>query len=175
MEKTQWRLVGKVKEAHGLKGDLYVLIFSGDSAWKNKIKSCALATPGSSEFQVLNVEKTKDFKSGFILKSKEFQTRNQSEAVKGKLFYISNDYFKSDAGDRIFLSEVLHFTVFDNGSKVGVISGFSSNGPQDLLVVDYQGKPVEIPFVEAFIQDIDFENQKILMQLPEGLLNLDED
>ena len=33
------KLVGKVREAHGLKGDLYVLIFSGDISWAKKMKS----------------------------------------------------------------------------------------------------------------------------------------
>ncbi|WP_374073319.1 hypothetical protein [Bdellovibrio bacteriovorus] len=30
------KLVGKIREAHGLKGDLYVLIFSGDISWAKK-------------------------------------------------------------------------------------------------------------------------------------------
>ena len=36
------KLVGKIREAHGLKGDLYVLIFSGDITWAKRMKKFAL-------------------------------------------------------------------------------------------------------------------------------------
>jgi ribosomal 30S subunit maturation factor RimM len=49
---------------------------------------------------------------------------------------------------------------------------FSSNGPQDLLVVDYKGNKVDIPFVEAFISKIDFELQIVSMNLPPGLIEV---
>ena len=52
---------------------------------------------------------------------------------------------------------------------LGEIVGFSSNGPQDLLVVEANGKTVEIPFVDAFIKKIDFKHQSVVMELPEGL------
>ena len=34
--------VGKVREAHGLKGDLYILIFSGDISWDKRMKQFGL-------------------------------------------------------------------------------------------------------------------------------------
>lgn len=56
---------------------------------------------------------------------------------------------------------------------LGEIVDFSSNGVQDLLVVDAGGKKVEVPFVDDFIKKIDFKHQVVVMDLPEGLFDLE--
>jgi 16S rRNA processing protein RimM len=35
-------LVGKIKSAHGLKGEVYILVFSGDSSWSKNLKTLKL-------------------------------------------------------------------------------------------------------------------------------------
>lgn len=103
------------------------------------------------------------------------RTELQAEALKGKMFSIPEESLISDDGETIYLSEVLNFTLKDaNSSFGGVIVEFSSNGMQDLLVVeksDGSGK-AEIPFVHELIVEIDFEAKQIEMQLPEGIWNL---
>jgi 16S rRNA processing protein RimM len=161
-----WKQVGKIKEPHGLKGELYVLIFSGDTSWVKELKVFKLND------QVYSVERVKPFRDGLLLKPKEIVDRNQSEAVHGFDFLIPGELLVSKKGDTIFLSEILGFEVFNQDSLVGPIIKFSSNGPQDLLVVAFQGRQVDIPFVHAFIRDIDFPLRRVMMELPEGLLEL---
>ena len=171
--KDNWKLVGKIKEAHGLKGDLYVLVFSSDVSWLGQLKEFALAASESKENQrSFKAEKAKPFKQGFIVKANGISVRNESEKLKGQLFFIPGDLLKSKQGERIYLSEILNFQVFNFKKLIGPIVGFSSNGPQDLIVVKYNDQDVEIPFVEAFIRDLDFDGQKLMMELPEGLLEL---
>lgn len=172
---NQYRKVGKIKDAHGLKGDVYVLIFSGDTSWVKELKSFAL---GADEHSLKNytVEKAKAFKDGLMLKAEGISDRNQSEELKGKMFYIPEDLLVSDEGETIFLNEIENFDFYSGDEKVGVIVGFSSNGMQDLLVVEKisNKKTVDVPFVEDFIEEIDFDNRKVIMTLPPGLLDLDE-
>jgi 16S rRNA processing protein RimM len=171
----QWRLVGKIKEAHGLKGDIYVLIFSGDSSWLKTLKEFAIAPTEKDSKKTFEIEKAKVFKNGFILKPKGINDRNESEKLKGQMFFVPSDLLKSKEGERIFLAEILNFEVYNFDQLIGPIVGFSSNGPQDLLVIKFQDHEVEIPFVEAFIRDLDFDSKKLLMELPEGLLELDSE
>src|SRR5687767_12925338 len=37
--------VGKVKDAHGIKGELFIVLFAGEAAWLNKLKSLRLIVP----------------------------------------------------------------------------------------------------------------------------------
>lgn len=164
--------VGKIKEAHGLRGEVYVLIFSGDISWLSKLDKVQLQSPEGMQVRELTLEKAKPFKNGFILKTKEINDRNQSESLKGMEFYIPDEFLISEPGETIYLEEILHFHIQDpQGKRLGEVINFSSNTAQDLLVLSTPQGEREIPFVEAFIVKIDFQNRVIIMELPEGLLD----
>jgi 16S rRNA processing protein RimM len=168
------KLVGKVREAHGLKGDLYVVIFSGDISWAKRMKKFSLQSKEDLEKVEFNVERVKAFKKGIIVKAAEILDRTMAENVEHLEFFIEESLLVSKPGETIYLSEIRNFKVKDVDQKViGEIVDFSSNGAQDLLVVDVNGKKIEIPFVEAFIKKIDFKHQSIVMDLPEGLLDIE--
>lgn len=163
--------VGKVKDAHSLKGELYVLIFSKDTSWIDDIEEFALIKAEGEALQYFSVDKVKNHRDGLIVKTPQLTDRTQAEAWKNALFLLPKSLFISEAGETIFLSEIQDFSVYDQGLLVGQIHSFSSNGAQDLLLVksDEHGE-VEIPFVADFILEIDFENKKVMMALPDGLL-----
>lgn len=168
------KLVGKVREAHGLKGDLYVLIFSGDISWAKRMKSFALKNKDSEEMETFTVERTKPFKKGIIVKAAEIADRTAAEGVEHLEFFIDDELLVSKPGETIFLSEIKNFKLKNSEQTVlGEIVGFSSNGAQDLLVVEAGGKKVEVPFVDAFIKKIDFKHQAVVMDLPEGLFDIE--
>ncbi len=168
------KLVGKVREAHGLKGDLYVLIFSGEISWAKRMKSFGLKAKDSDEVKTFTVERTKPFKKGIIVKAVEIADRTAAEGVEHLEFFIDEELLVSKPGETIYLSEIKNFKLKNPEQTVlGEIVGFSSNGAQDLLVVEAEGKKIEVPFVDAFIKKIDFKHQAVVMDLPEGLFDLE--
>lgn len=173
---SNWRLVGKIKEAHGLRGDLYVLIFAGEAAWEEDLREFCLAKDETlSDKKIFQVEKSKVFKQGLMIKPEGVVDRTAAEKLKGQLFFISADLLVADEGDEIYLEEIEGFQTWTvDGDVIGPIVGFSTNTMQDLLVIrNSRGKNVEVPFVEAFVSEIDYENKKVILDLPEGLLDLD--
>lgn len=173
MEK--FRLVGKIKEAHGLRGEFYVLIFSGDISWLSELKNFQLQNPQSQESFDFKKIKAKAFKKGFILSVEGIPDRTQAEKFHGFNFLIPNELLVSKPGETIYLSEIENFKVKDlTGVELGTITGFSSNTVQDLLIVEGPAGRAEIPFVEAFLKEINFEGQFLVMDLPEGLFDLDK-
>lgn len=168
------KLVGKVREAHGLKGDLYVLVFSGDITWAKRMKTFGLKAKDSDEIKTFTVERTKPFKKGIIVKAAEVSDRTAAEGVEHLEFFVDEELLVSKPGETIYLSEIKNFKLKNPEQTVlGEIVGFSSNGVQDLLVVDDGSKKVEVPFVDAFIKKIDFKHQAVVMDLPEGLFDLE--
>lgn len=169
------KAIGKVREAHGLKGDLYVLIFSGDVSWLKKVKNFSLKDKGG-EVEEFEIERIKPFKKGVIVKGKGITDRTQAEGLEHFEFLIDEELMVSKPGERIYLNEILNFKLKDPEQVVlGDIVGFSSNGVQDLLVVQTKAeKKVEVPFVDEFIKKIDFKHQAVVMDLPEGLFDLEK-
>jgi len=167
--------VGKVMDAHGIRGDIYCLIFSGDVSWCDQLQELQLQNKGKTEsFEIL---KLKPFKKGFIASLKGFTDRNRAEEYKGAELWVDEDIFTSEDGEAIYLNEILNFELSDKTlGVVGKIDEFSSNGIQDLLVVkSASGEVFDIPFVKDYVLDIDFHAKKMKMDLPEGLLEINKD
>ncbi len=177
-----YQTVGKIKDAHGLKGEVYVLVFSKDTSWQDQLSVIKLESPDAQKNLELKVERSKPHKDGLIVKLESINDRNQSEAIKGWTFGIPEENLVSAEGETIYLKEVLNFQVFLSDKAVGTVKGFSSNGMQDLLVIQSRSNSdsksdshdYEVPFVTDFILKIDFEAQKLFMAFPEGLMNLDK-
>ncbi len=166
----KWMRVGKAKDAQGLRGELYILLFAKEAPWIKDLKQFALATDDTGPFEVLEVEKARTRTGGIVVKTPKLNDRTQAEAKRGLLFYIPTDLMNSKKGEDIFLREILGFEVRTEKEIVGRIESMSSNGAQDLLVVRRREKQlVEIPFVEAFVKSLDYENKVLHMDLPEGL------
>lgn len=169
------KLVGKVMDAHGIRGDIYCLIFSGDVSWCAELETLELRHNGKNHS--FEIQKLKPFKKGFIAALKGFTDRNRAEEFKGAELWVDEDLFVSEDGESLYLSEVLDFELIDKSlGTVGVIEEFSSNGIQDLLIVTSKsGDSFEIPFVKEYVLDIDFDAKTMKMNLPEGLLEINKD
>lgn len=175
--------VGKVRDSHGLKGELFVVTnLEKAPPWLSEFSEFTLEfkapnEDGKHEIQLksFTVKKTRPHKKGFIVKSDEINDRNESDLYKGAVFYINKSYIQTKAGEDVYLKEVEGFEVYDKGTRVGKIIGFSTNNAQDLLVVKTPEKEVEIPFVQAFVVKMDSKNKKIEMDLPEGLVDFSYD
>jgi 16S rRNA processing protein RimM len=171
MSNQEMQLIGKVKDAHGLRGDVFVIFFSKDYSWIDLLEEFHVE---DTPYEVLKAAPHKD---GLKVQLKGVTDRNQSEALVGKQIYLPADFFFSKAEEGgMFLAEIKNFKVIDKTlGEIGTITAFSSNVAQDLLVVtSANNKIVEIPFVDDFIVEIDRDHKVLQMDLPEGLLEINE-
>jgi 16S rRNA processing protein RimM len=171
-EKDAFVRVGKMKDAHGIRGELFIVLFAGQAAWIDKLKEIRLVKDdGSGQAQIFGVKSVREHKNGLIVKSGDIRDRNHAETLKGLLLEIPSSYLVSEKGEELYLAEVEGFRVHTkHRGEVGAIVGFSSNGVQDLLIVETQDGPFEVPFVDAFVEKIDYESGIVYMDLPLGLL-----
>jgi 16S rRNA processing protein RimM len=170
--------VGKVRDAHGLKGELFVIVFAKKADWAEKLTRFTLVWREKVDGQWVAVQRTfavdriKPHKVGLIVRCEELLDRSSAEFFAGAAFQIPNEMLISAPGERIYLKEVEGFTVVTKEGAVGPIRSFSNNGAQDLLVVEMsENKFAEIPFVKEFIQSIDYDAKEVNMELPPGLLD----
>lgn len=171
--------VGHVSDAFGLKGELYIHLRAHKAEWLKKLKELRLVRPltneprGSLAPQIITyeVQTKRAHKNGFVVKPQGIDDRTEAERLIGYEVEIPTSYLKSQLGETPYLYEVLGFQVRDEKvGSLGNVLAFSSNGAQDLLVLKYNEEEVLIPFVSAFIRNIDYENRCIDMTLPEGLV-----
>jgi 16S rRNA processing protein RimM len=173
--------VGKVKDAHGIRGELFIVLFAGETAWlKQLVKTEELrlvlesAGPDASAPRILILKSARPHKNGLIVKTDSLKDRNEAEALKGWLLEIPSSFMVSKPGEAMYLREILGFQVStESQGLIGPIVKFSSNVAQDLLVVQTAKGEFEIPFVDAFVKKLDHKNKTLHMDLPYGLLGED--
>jgi 16S rRNA processing protein RimM len=169
-ENEKFVKVGYVKDAQGLRGEVFVRLPTEEAAWLSDLNHIQLQKEGVSP-SLYVVESAKRHKNGLIVKLEGVADRNASEKLKGFEFLIPENLLISEVGESIYLREVLGFQVKDRELGVlGVIHSFDSNGAQDLIVIQKDGRELLIPFVQPFIERMDFQNQRIEMNLPPGLI-----
>ena len=172
---SEWLTVGKIKDAHGIRGELFALVFSGNPEWVENGQPLQLATEeGAAPERSYRIKSSKAHKNGFILKLDEVKSRNQAEELKGLLIQVSRDRLSTDEGENPYLFEFQGARVhLSGGGLVGEVTGFASHPGQDLLEVQTEdGKELLIPLVDEFIESFDRESKTLVMVLPEGLLDL---
>ncbi len=165
------RKVGKLKSSHGIRGDIFFLIFSKDASWLQP--NMKIYLPKNNSFEEKVIQKCKPHKDGAIITLEGINSRNDSDLLLSQEVWVSADLFVSEDKGNLYLIELENFEVVDAMlGMIGRIEGFSSNGMQDLLIVVNNDKSYEIPFVKEFIQEIDYKKRSIKTQLPEGLLDI---
>ena len=92
--------VGKIKDAHGIRGELFVLLFAGEADWLTKMKDLRLVKE-SSELppQFFSVKSARFHKNGMIVKTNEIKDRNQAESLKGLVLEIPEAFLVSKPGE----------------------------------------------------------------------------
>lgn len=168
--------VGRIKDAHGIRGELFIVLYSGEAAWLKQLNQLRLVNQAGVLEKLLTVKSARLHKNGLIVKTAELLDRNQAELLKGLVLEVPSEFFVSLPGEAIYLREILGFTVMSLGvGGVGEIVGFSSNGAQDLLLVKTSSGEYEVPFVADLVEHIDYEKRLVSMNLPFGLLGETDD
>lgn len=173
MADENYKKVGKIKDAHGLRGELYVLLFAGRADWLSSLKAVYLKAPsGSKDSDIAqgaegilqySLQKAKPHKKGLIVSIAEVTDRTKAESLIGFEFLIPSSYLKAEEGEGFFLEQILHFEfVLADQSPAGQIVGFSDNSAQDLLVVKNEKGEHLVPFVKPLMSHVDVPARKVI-------------
>ncbi len=157
---------GWVKDAHGLKGHLYIQVYSPDLDWADSFDVLHLYNLKTGSKVSFPVKEFSPFKDGFRVKVDELIDRTAAEPYKGYHFLIPEEWLEADEGEQVFLAQLKGFEVLDKGTLIGVVEDFATNTVQDLLVV---GEDL-IPLIDEFLIEIDYDKKQIKMKLPPGLI-----
>ena len=155
--------VGAVASVHGIKGEIFIRPFNEDFEWPKNLKQIFLnGRPFSVKYFLRH-------KNGLRFLLQGVNSRDEAKTLTGSTASILKSLFIKKEGE-FYLFELLDFEVFIRGKhKIGRIKQFSSNGGQDILLVQKADhEEIPIPFVESYIEAIHFEEKALYLNLPEG-------
>jgi len=167
--------VGWISSAHGIRGELFVRLYAGVADWQEAAEDLFLLPPSGTDLKKFKKIKLQPHKDGLIARLEGVDDRTLAETFTKAGVYVREEILQSPPGEPVFLKQIEGFEVTSpRGEVLGRIVGFASNGPQDLLRVQTASGEALVPLVDAFLVHIDFDKQQVTMDLPPGLLNLEE-
>ena len=181
--------VGRIADAWGIKGWFKVLPHSAspEALFSSKrwyllpsdrsvggansptAKSAAPASGGPSKPVLLKIKEAKDHADTVVACSLDVADRNQAEALKGARIFVPRSSFPTAGADEYYWVDLLGLDVVNReGVALGQVKDLMSTGPQTVLVLSQASAeadkpPVErmIPFVAAFVDNVDLPGRKI--------------
>ena len=163
--------IGKIVAVHGLKGELLLKHELGKKTSLKGLQAVFIEDKKDSFIPWFIESTTIKSDEEIYLKLEGIDTREAaSKLTRKKIWLPETDYKKfasknSPAG-------LLGYTIIDQGQSLGPILEVIEQPHQLLCRLDIQGKEVLIPLHEDSLEKVDHRKKLVLVELPEGLLDI---
>ncbi len=174
--KNPLSLIGKILKPHGVKGEMTVQFSPAWSNSKNfrkqKVLFAGIYRGDDPVPFFIDWAETDDKGLGRI----KFEDFNRVESIRDlihKELFVFSELVSKKTEIEIQGHELIGFLVSDSASgDVGVVNEIIENKNQQTLVLKRNDKEILIPFVKDFIIRIEKQKKIILMNIPDGLIDL---
>ena len=170
--------VGHLNKAHGTKGEFFV--------WPLTDHPESVFVPGvvllmgevadsepSPDLPPLRIESVRPFQQGVLVCFGGVDSRSQAESLRGRYLYQAIEQLQPLAEGEIFYHQLLNMDVVTvDGTAVGTVTEVFELAPTDLLEVRGEGGVVMIPYVDHIVVEVDVNENRLVVDPPDGLLDL---
>jgi 16S rRNA processing protein RimM len=167
--------IGVLGKARGLKGELFINSLFPD--W-NRLKANTkiyLSKNLDDSTQPALLEYCHWKGSRPVIKLQECKDRTKAEMLTGMSLWTEVAELSDANSEDPSYSDLIGFDVYDGVFQLGKTIAFDLNSPQVLLKVETPRLSIlEIPFVKPLIKEVQKQQKRILMELPPGLLELNQ-
>jgi len=166
-------VVGRVLRAHGVRGELTVDVRT-DSPEERFAAGSVLATE-PPEAGPLTVVAARNHSGRLLVAFEGVVDRAGAERLRGVRLVVDSDSLPVPEDPDEFLDHHLVglAAVTVSGEEVGTVSDVVHGTAADLLVVSRpEGREAFVPFVAALVPEVDVAGGRVVLDPPEGLLEL---
>lgn len=164
-------LLGKVVKAHGIKGELKLVAFSGEAESITRYSRLTLISPENTISPDVNVLNTRIGNKEVIARLEGINDRNHAEELVGCGILVLKKDLPDLGGDRFYLYELEGLSVkTTDGNIIGTVEAFFDNGVQDIIVVRDGKVEYLIPLIPGMI--VSRDKSSITIAPPPGLLEI---
>lgn len=167
---TRYIRVGQILKPLGTSGALKVDI--QDDFFDDIVASDHLFVKINGHFVPYFIEDLKET-NHLLLKIEDINSPESASAFTLKDLYLrEKDITSEKYADQISKEGWVGFKLYDRDELIGIIDDIEIYPQQIMGSVNYKNKKILIPLVDAFIKTIDEDNNILIMELPEGLLDM---
>ena len=156
--------IGKLVNTHGIKGEVRIL---SNFRHKDKVFIKDFKFYVGKDKKEYIVESYRKHKNFDMVVFKGYYDINLIEHLKGSLVYINKSDLHLDKNTFLAV-DLIGFSVIINDKLIGVINEVLDTPANEVLVLDNK---VMIPYVKAFINNVNVDKKEVIVNDVKGLLS----
>lgn len=161
--------VGTMVNTHGIRGEMRVIATTDFPEERfQKGKQLFIDNNEKTPVEIATVRPHKQF---ILVSFKDMQNINNVEKYKGMDLLVADaDLQTLEEGEFYYKDIIGAEVVTEDGLSIGNVKEIFETGANDVWVVKRQGKDdLLLPMIDDVIKEVDVDNQKITIDLLEGL------
>lgn len=164
--------LGKIVKKYSFKGEVLVKLDTDDPQLFKNLESVFISQ--GNNLIPFFIENCRLHKTNVLrIKFEDVDSEEEANSMLKRDLYLPLSILPKLEGDKFYYHEVMGFKVTDaNFGAIGVLKNVIENAAQDLFEISYKGKEILIPINDQFIKQVDREAKEILVETPEGLIDL---
>ena len=154
--------IGIVRKTHGVKGYLRVKSLSGETEHFLKLKTVFIKR--KQEFESYRVGDVKSFSPYVLMKLEGIDTPEEGKKLCGIEIWVDRKHANPLRVDEYYISDLNRCRVFYREKLIGDVKSLIETGVSYVLEVECSpGNVVMIPLVKKFIDKVEIESQRIIL------------
>lgn len=172
MRKEDCFYLGKIVKKYSFKGEVLVKLDTDEPEIYENMESVFIAL--GNNLVPFFIEECSLHKSDLIrLKLEDVTSEADADLLIKSELYLPLEFLPKLTGNKFYFHEIIGFVIEDiNQGKLGIIKGINDSTAQALFEIDKDGKEILIPVNDDLILKVDRGNKKIIVDTPEGLVDL---
>ena len=164
--------MGKIVRKYSFKGELLIKLDTDEPELFTEMESVFVEQ--RKNLIPFFIEESSLHKSELLrVRFEEVKTEAEADALIGAHLYLPLEFLPKLTGNKFYYHEIVGFTAEDaTFGKIGEITGVNDTTSQALFEIDRNGKEILIPMIDHFIKKVDREKKTILLDVPEGLIEM---
>ncbi len=172
MRKEDCFYLGKIAKKFSFKGEVLAYLDTDEPELYENLESVFVEC--NKHLVPFFIETSSLHKNDFLrIRFEDVTTEEEAEALLGNDIYLPLSMLPKLTGNKFYFHEVIGFEVEDQRlGVVGKIQSVNDSTAQPLFEVLHDGVEILIPMIDHFLVKIDRDNKKVVMNIPEGLIEM---
>lgn len=170
---TEWLNVGKIVNTHGIRGEVRVMSSTDFPEQRFKKGNKLGLFSGDQLVTEVTVASHRTHKNFDLLTFEGMPSINEVERYRDHLLKVEKTALTELEDNEFYYHEIIGCAVYSTeGDEIGTVTEILATGANDVWeVTPKNGKKHYIPYIEQVVKSVDPAENKIVIEVMEGLLS----
>jgi 16S rRNA processing protein RimM len=172
MRKEECFYLGKIAKKFSFKGEVLIYLDTDEPELYEDMESVFVEF--NKNLVPFFIENSNLHKGDFLrVKFEDVDTEEDADEIMGCEIYLPLNMLPKLEGNKFYFHEVIGFEIEDQRLGIfGKIVSINDTSAQPLFEIINGNVEILVPMIDQFLVKIDRENKKVIMNLPEGLVEM---